>query len=215
MIISFHGLSCFEIATKTSSGEATLLTNPYDNETGLRLPKTLSPDLVVVSHDSSDANNLEGLQNKPFAVSTPGEFEVKGIFIYSIAAPLVEKGMNNHRIFRIEVEDIHLVHLGALNRALKASELEEIGNVDILMIPVGGGRVLTPKLAVEVIEQLEPKIVIPMFYGVSGLKESLGEVEAFCKVMGVPKNETANKLKITKRDLPEEEDMLVTVLERA
>jgi len=214
MNITWHGLSCFEINTKTLAGEANLLTDPFDNETGLRLPRTLEADLIAASHDDSDANNTEAVQGKPFVVAMPGEFEVKGIFIYSIHAPLVEKGMANHRIFRIETEGIFIAHLGALNRVLTDDELSELKNIDILMLPVGGSRVLTPKLAAEVIEQLEPKVVIPMTHAVDGLKESLGTADAFCKALGVCRRETAAKYKVSKRDLPEEDDMLVMTLER-
>jgi len=213
MNIIWHGLSCFEINTKTTNGEVALITDPFDNNTGLRLSKTLAADLVAVSHNDSDANNSEAIQNKPFVISIPGEYEVKGVFVYSINAPLAEKGSREHCIFRIEVEGMHLVHLGALNRSLTNDELSELGDVDILMLPVGGGRVLSPKLATEVIEQLEPRVVIPMTYAVDGLKESLGMVEAFYKAVGVAQPEVTNKLKISQRDLPEE-DMRVVTLER-
>jgi L-ascorbate metabolism protein UlaG (beta-lactamase superfamily) len=214
MTISWHGLSSFEITTKTPSGEVTLITDPYANETGLRFPRTLTADVVAVSHDEADANNTEAVQGKPFVINMPGEFEVKGIFVYSINAPLAEKGMERHRIFRLEIEGMHLAHLGALNRPLTDDELSELKNIDILMIPAGGGRVLSPKIASEVIEQLEPRVVIPMIHAVPGLKENLGTADAFCKSLGVCKRETTNKYKISKRDLPEE-DMLVMTLERA
>ena len=213
MTISWHGLSSFEITTKTPAGEVTLVTDPYANETGLRFPRTLTADLVVVSHNENDANNVEAVQGKPFVVTMPGEYEVKGIFVYSIHAPLAEKGMTDHKIFRFEVEGVHLAHLGALNRALTDDELKELGSVDILMIPAGGGRVLSPKLASEVIEQLEPRVVIPMVHSVEGLKENLGTADAFCKALGVCLRETTGKYKVTKRDLPDE-DMLVMTLER-
>ncbi|MFA6131901.1 MAG: MBL fold metallo-hydrolase [Patescibacteria group bacterium] len=214
MNISWHGLSSFEITTKTPAGEVTLVTDPYVNETGLRFPRTLTADLVAVSHDEADANNTEAIQGKPFVVNTPGEYEVKGVFVYSISAPLAEKGMEDHRIFRFEIEGVHLAHLGALNRVLTDDELAELKNIDILMIPAGGGRVLSPKLASEVIEQLEPRVVIPMTHSVEGLKENLGTADAFCKALGVCQRETTNKYKVTKRDLPEE-DMLIMTLERA
>jgi L-ascorbate metabolism protein UlaG (beta-lactamase superfamily) len=213
MNIQWHGLSCFEINTKTINGEVILLVNPFDNTTGLRFPRTLNADLVAVSQETSDCNNLEAVQGKPFVISMPGEYEVKGIFVYAIHAPLAEKGGRDHRIFRFEIEGVHLAHLGALNRSLNNEELEALNNVDVLMIPVGGGRVLSAKLANEVIEQLEPRMVIPMTFAADGLKESLGSVESFCKTIGVTPKEAVNKLKITKRDLPEE-DMQVVTLER-
>ena len=191
-----------------------MVTDPYNNETGLKLPRALAADIVAVSHDEKDANNIEGLQNKPFVVEMPGEFEIKGLFVYSIHVPLAEKGMEKHRVFRFEVEGVHLAHLGALNRVLTDDELKELGNIDVLMIPAGGGRVLTPKLAVQVIEQIEPRIVLPMTHGISGLKEKLVSVDEFCKAVGVCQRESANKFKLTKKDLPEE-NTLTIILERA
>jgi L-ascorbate metabolism protein UlaG (beta-lactamase superfamily) len=173
----------------------------------------MEADLVVASHEGADSGNIEAIQGKPFVIDMPGEYEVKGIFVYSIPAPLAEKGMAAHRIFRFEIEGMHLAHLGALNRSLTDAELAELKNIDILMVPVGGERVLTPKLASEVIEQLEPSVVIPMTYSIEGLKEKLGAVGAFCKVLGVCQRETVNKYKVSKRDLPDE-DMLVVTLER-
>ena len=195
MNISWHGLSCFEINSKTPADEVTLITDPYDNETGLKLPRTLAADLVAVSHNTKDANNSEAIQGKPFVVSKPGEYEVKGVFVYSIHVPLEEKGLADHRIFRFEVEGVHLAHLGALNRALTNNELEELGTIDVLMIPVGGGRVLSPKLASQVIEQIEPRIVMPMVHAVEGLKETLNSVDDFCKALGVCHRESTNKFK--------------------
>lgn len=214
MNILWHGLSCFELNIKTSLGEVVLVTDPYGNETGLRFPRTLSADIVTISHNAVDANNLEAFQNKAFSISTPGEYEIKNVFVYAVHAPLAEKETKDHCLFRIEAEGLHLAHLGALNRVLTDGELEQLSSIDILMIPVGGGRVLTPKLASEVIEQLEPRAVIPMTHAVHGLKEQLGTAEAFCKALGVCQKEISNKFKISRRDLPEE-DMKVVVLERA
>lgn len=191
-----------------------MVTDPYANETGLRFPRALEADLAAASHDESDANNVEALQGKPFVINMPGEFEIKKVFVYSIHAPLAEKGMKDHRIFKISCEGMTLAHLGALNRALTDEELKQLGNVDILMIPVGGGRVLSPKSAVEVMEQVEPRVVLPMTHAVHGLREALGRVDAFCKAVGVCQRETASKYKVSKSSLPEE-DMLVVTLERA
>lgn len=207
MQISWHGLSCFEITTNTANGEVTVVVDPYGNETGLRFPRTLEADIVAVSHDESDANNLSAVGGDPFVVDMPGEFEVKEVFVYSIPA-------GDTNIFRIEAEGMHIAHLGALNRALTDAELSELENVDILMVPVGGGRVLTPKLASEVIAQIEPRVVIPMTHAVPNLKEALASADDFCKAVGTCRRETSNKYKVARKDLPEE-DMLIMELARA
>lgn len=207
MQISWHGLSCFEITTTTANGEVTVVIDPYGNETGLRFPRTLEADIVCVSHDDSDANNLSAVGGEPFVVNIPGEFEVKDVFVYSIAA-------GDTRIFRVESENMHVAHLGSLNRALTDKELQELETVDILMVPVGGGSVMTPKLAAEVIAQIEPRVVIPMTYAIPNLKETLATADEFCKAVGTCRRETSNKYKVARKDLPED-DMLIMELARA
>lgn len=216
MIITFHGLSCFSFNVKTMSGEANLVVDPYQNETGLRFPRTLEADIVASSHQSQNANNLEAVlapaHGETFVIDLPGEYEVKGLFVYAMNAPLKD-GKTNHRIFRIEAEGMTIAHLGAMDRALTDQETQELGRVDVLIVPVGGGRVLDAKTAMEVVEGIEPRLVIPSNFAVSNLKEKLTEVDAFCKAFGSCERDTNNKLKLMRKDLPEE-DMIARVLSK-
>lgn len=215
MNISWHGLSCFSIESKVGQKEAILVLDPYDNATGLRFPRTLTASVVAVSHNEKDANNVAAISGDPYVITIPGEYEVGGIFIYALSAPRKEEGKGQANIiFRLEVEDLSIVHLGALDRELTDEELEELENVDILMLPVGGLNVMTSKVASAVIAQVEPRVVIPMTHAVKGLKEGYGTADEFCKGLGVCKRENANKYKVQRKDLPEE-DMLVMVLARA
>lgn len=211
MQISWHGLSCFSLIAQTGSGEVSFVVDPYDNETGLRFPRTLTADLVVVSHAGKDAENVEAVgetgHGKKFVVDLPGEYEVKGIFVHAIDAG------KDRRIFHVEVEGIKMAHLGALDRELTDAELDLLGNIDILFVPIGGGRVLSPKMATEVINQVEPRIVIPYDYAIDGLKEEFQPLDAFCKALGVCKREDVNKLKIARKNLPEDQ-MIIYVLNR-
>lgn len=221
MNISWHGLSCFELACTTPQGKVSLVIDPYHNETGLRFPRTLEAAAVAVTHAGEDADNTAAIEGHPFVVRTPGEYEIKDIFVFGISVPLTteagsggkkEKEMP-HVIYRIEAEGLHIAHLGALNRALTDAELQELKNIDILMIPVGGGRVLSPKLASEVIAQIEPRVVLPMTHTIPNQKEAFGSVDDFCKAFGVCRRESAGTYKVTRKDLPED-DMLIMTLER-
>ena len=216
MQILWHGLSCFEITTSTGDGEVTVVTDPYGNETGLRFPRTLEANVILVSHDEEDANNLSAVSGSPKVIDMPGEFEVRNVFLFGVDAPL-KREVKGKRIsncmFRIETEGMHVAHLGALDRALTDVELQELENIDILMIPVGGGKVLSPKLAAEVIAQIEPRVVIPMTYNLPNLKEELATVDQFCKELGACKREDMNKYKVSRKDLPED-DMLIVTLNR-
>ena len=204
------------MSSKAVNGEVTLVIDPYQNETGLRFPRTLEAHIIATSHNGEDASNVEGVQApqdaKPFLVDLPGEYEVKGLFVYGFPAPLKER-KEEHRIFRIEVEGITIVHLGALNRPLTDKETQELGAVDVLILPVGGGRVMNADTATEVIEQVEPRLVIPCTFALPNIKEKLAEIDLFCKAIGSCQREESAKLKLTRKDLPEE-DMIVKVLTR-
>ena len=206
MNISWHGLSCFEIEAKTPSGGVTMVIDPYENTTGLRFPRTLEGQIVAVTHNEEDANNIAAVTGEPFVIKIPGEYEVKGVFVYGIAA-------GDQVIYRIEAEGMSIAHLGALKRELTDAELQELKDIDILMIPVGGGRVMSPSVASEVIGSIEPRVVIPMTHGIPNVKEKLATVDEFCKAFGVCRRETSNKYKVSRKDLPED-DMLIMTLER-
>ncbi len=216
MQISWNGFSSFEITTKAASGDVRIVTDPYQNSTGLRFPRTLEAEVLLQSHDEEDANNVEAILGSPYVIDLPGEFEVGSVFVFGVSAPLkreVKGGRLQNLIFRIETEGMRLAHLGALDRSLTDEELQKLENIDILMIPVGGGRVMDPKLAAEVISQIEPRVVIPMTHAVSGAKEELASVDQFCKAFGTCHREDMNKYKVTRKDLPED-DMVIISLTR-
>jgi len=217
MQLSWLGLAAFEIQIKQTGGDVTLITDPYDNETGLRFPRTLEGQLVLVSHDEPEANNIGAVTGSPYLINLPGEFEVQNVFVFGIEAPLKREGKKGvpvqNVLYRIEAEGMHLAHLGGLDRVLTDEELKRLGNIDILMIPVGGSGVLTPSLAAEVISQIEPRVIIPMMYQTPNVKTEYATVESFCKEMGACRKEEMNKYKVSRKDLPEE-DMLIVILTR-
>ncbi|MFH1404996.1 MAG: MBL fold metallo-hydrolase [Patescibacteria group bacterium] len=211
MQISWHGLSCFEILVKTTTAESTIVIDPYSNTTGLRFPRTMSAQCVCVSHNDEDANNIGSVDGHPFIINQPGEFEVADVFVFSTLTKT--KGNIDNLIFRIEAEKMHIAHLGALDRELTDAELQDLENIDILMIPVGGGRVMAPKTALTVISQIEPRVIIPMTHNIANVKEKLGGVDVFCKELGACRVEQLNKYKVARKDLPEEE-MVIMVLSK-
>jgi len=212
MIITWQGHSCFKIQDKIGSDGVTLVTDPFNKETGLKVPN-FEADIVTVSHDHADHNNVSALRGQPFVISCAGEYDFKGILVegidsYHDNSQGKERGGN--MIYRIEVDDISIVHLGDLGDVLDNSQLEKMAGTDILLIPVGGKYTLDAKKAVEVISQIEPRIVIPMHYKTDGLKYDLDTIDKFIKEIGVePSYE--EKLKISKKDLPQE-DMEVVIL---
>lgn len=216
MNISWQGLSSFQIVAKVPTGEVNVVVDPYDNSTGLRFPRTLDADMVLVSSDSESANNVEAVQGTPFVIQEPGEYEVKDMFVFAISAPTKgneKTGGTPNLLFRMEAEGMQVAHLGSLDRELTDTELQQLQNIDILMVPVGGGRVMTAKVAATVIGQIEPRVIIPMTYDIPNVKESLASVDEFCKAMGACRQEEVTKYKVTRTDLPEE-DMVIMKLAR-
>jgi len=211
MIITWLGHSCFKLQDKVGTDGVTVITDPYDKETGLKMPN-LEADIVTVSHDHHDHNNVEALRGKPFVIDCAGEYDFKGVLVEGIDSYHDEeegKLRGGNIIYRIEVEDISIVHLGDLGHTLTNEQLEKLVGTDVLLIPVGGKFTLDAKKAVEVISQIEPRIVIPMHYQTEGLAiEGLDSIEKFIKELGIePSHE--EKLKITKKDLPQEDMELI------
>jgi L-ascorbate metabolism protein UlaG (beta-lactamase superfamily) len=211
MLIQANGLASFQITTKTLQQEVRVVIDPYNNDVGMRFPRTLEAEVVLVSHDAPESNNSDAVGGSKFLIILPGEYEVAGVFVYGIPAPL--KNGSNHNVYLIEAENMRLVHLGALDRHLTEEEQTLIGDVDILFVPVGGGAVLGASDASKLVQDIEPRVVIPMFYGeckTLNLKEKTPA--AFLKTLGAPHTDEGNKWKIVKSQLPEEEMKIVTIL---
>lgn len=214
MQIFWHGLSCVRIETAHGDTQATLVTDPYGSETGLRFPRTLAPDVVALSHQKKDSFPLDAFESKPFVISDPGEYEVKGVFAYVMPLADEKRGWPHTLLYRFELEGMSVGFLGGLDRLLTEDELGKLDNIDILLLPVGGHDRLNAKQALETVNAIEPRIVVPLYHHLEGIKYTLGTVDAFCKELGVCQRQDANKFKISKKDLPSE-DVLVAVLERA
>ena len=210
MIITWQGHSCFKIQDKTGTDGLTLMTDPYDKSIGLKLPN-FEADIITISHDHDDHNNVSAFRGQPFVVESAGEYDVKGVMIEGVTSYHDEKAgaeRGNNIIYRIEMDDITICHLGDLGHVLDNKQLERLAGIDILLIPVGDKYTLDAKKAVEVISQIEPRIVIPMHYKTKDLKIDLDGVDKFIKELGIePTYE--EKLKITKKDLPAEDMELV------
>lgn len=210
MVITWYGQSCFKI----QSGETVVFTDPFDKEIGLTPPRGQA-NIVTVSHEHYDHNNSEALSGNPLVVKGPGEYEslgveIKGVFSFHDDKEGKERGVST--IYTIEIEGIKICHLGDLGQSkLTAEQVEEIDGVDILMIPVGGTYTIDGETAVDIINQIEPRIVIPMHYKIPGLSVKMDGVETFLKEMGVAKRDVVDKLTLKKKDLPEE-DMQVVVM---
>ncbi len=215
MLIQWFGQACFKIQTKPGpNGEVTVVFDPFEvSKVGLALPKMMA-DVVAITHDHFDHNNIDIISGEPVVINGPGEYEIKQIFFYGFAGwhddkQGAERGPNT--IYLLESEGISVAHLGDIGQSeLTSDQLEYLEGVDILLIPVGGKYTVAAKQAIDLVNQIEPRIVIPMHYRLPGLKIDLDSAEKFIKELGLTP-QVEQKFKITKKDLPQDETKLVVL----
>lgn len=212
MTINYYGNSCVSITAKPGLGDVTAVLDPFDNSTGLKLPRTLMGDIVFSSAEGAVHGNKAAIQGAPFDISTPGEYEVKGVMIDARIAATKEN--KKHMILRLNAEGITVGFLGGLDRTPNDKELEILEGVDILVLPVGGSSVMTPKVAADTMRMVEPRVVIPVHANEKGVKEKLQPIAAFKKEVGSMRTEEGTKFKITKAKLPQD-DMLLVLLNKS
>lgn len=204
MDIYWYGQSCFKIKGKS----ATVVIDPFDPEfTGLKLPKDLEAEVVLVTHNHKDHNFTDAVKGEPLIISGPGEYEKAGVSVNGIKSfhdktSGEERGANT--IYHLIVDGINIVHVGDLGHPLSEEQSSVIDQTDILMVPVGGTYTLDAEGASGVVSELEPSLVIPMHYALPEGKSDLSGVEPFLKEMGAENIEALPKLSITKDKLPEE-----------
>lgn len=206
MIIQWLGQSCFKIQTKGNQGEVTIVTDPFTDLSGLKMSR-FQADIVTVSENTAEHNNTDAIRGEPYIIVHPGEYETKDVFIYGVPAI---SGKEKIVMFKTFSEDISIAHLGNLAGTLSNEQIDRLGNVDILLVPVGGDSGLDAKKASEVISQIDPRIVIPMNYEIDGQKSNLTSVENFLKVSGL-KSEKLEKLKVAKKDLMTEDTRAIVL----
>lgn len=209
MDISWLGHASFKVKGKT----AVVVTDPYSSQIGIKMPK-VEADIVTVSHGHFDHNEVTAVGGEPFVIEGPGEYEIKGVEVVGVASfhdskSGFERGKNT--IYNFKVDKMNICHLGDLGQEnLTDEQVEEIGNTDILLIPVGGYFTIDATLAVKIVAQLEPKIIIPMHYRTNETKiEGLSGVEKFLKEMGKENIEPISKLTVIPDKLPEEAQVVV------
>ncbi|HNV97366.1 MAG TPA: MBL fold metallo-hydrolase [bacterium] len=211
MKISWLGHSCFKIKGK----EADLIIDPYSDSIGIKMPR-LRADSVLITHDHEDHNNYQAVTNDPIIIDGPGEYEMKGIFIYGKRAyhdnkKGLEKGAIT--IYLIEEDGITLAHLGDFNQDnLTEEQLQFLENVDVLLVPVGGPYSLKSDSAVKIINEIEPRVIIPMHYQYPGVKIPLEPLDKFIKEIGL-NPEIMDDFKAVKENLPQD-DMKLIILNK-
>jgi len=200
MEISWLGHSCYKIRGR----QATVITDPYSPSLGYSLGKPTA-SIVTVSHHHPGHSYTEGIGGNPRPVTGPGEYEISDVIIIGIATFHDEdrgKIRGKNTVYLIEMDEVSICHLGDLGHVLTNEQVEELGNVDVLLLPVGGVSTINAPMAAEIVRQLEPKVVIPMHYKTQALNRELEPVERFLKEIGTSEVTPQAKLSFTKSSLP-------------
>jgi L-ascorbate metabolism protein UlaG (beta-lactamase superfamily) len=217
MDITYLGHSCFKLRGKNS----TVITDPYPDSIGLKLP-SMSADIVTVSHtqhDDHDAiDKVSGTARRqdPFVISAPGEYEIGGVSVFSVNTYHDNKqgeDRGKNTAYLIHIDDVRIAHLGDLGHELSDKQVEELGEVDVLLCPVGGVYTIDAKEAVKVINSIQPGIVIPMHFKTKDHKQNvfgkIAPLSDFLTEIGASEVEPQDKLTVSSTSLPEETEVVV------
>lgn len=207
MEISWFGLSCFRLYSR----EATVVTDPYEKSVGLKFPRPRA-DIVTISHSHAGHDYAEGVPGNPKVIQGPGEYELKNVFVTGVQTfhdKRNGKDRGKNTVYAFNIEGLNVCHLGDLGHIPTQAQADAIGDVDILLIPVGGGNALNASDATEVVSLFEPWIVIPMHYRIPELSIKLDPVDKFIKEMGIKAPEPLESLNLKRDGLPKETQVVL------
>lgn len=204
MEITWYGLSCFRLNERK---HASVITDPYNGKLGLPALK-VKGDVVTISHDAPGHNYATAVNGAQHNLDGPGEYEIGNVFITGIVTKSAARA-NNNVIFLFDYDGLKIAHLGDLDKVPSQTEIEALEEVNVLLLPVGGGNSLNAAQASELVSMLEPNIVVPMHYKLPGLNLELDELDRFLKEMGVTDPTQEDSLKISLTNLPEETETVI------
>lgn len=208
MIITYDGIE----SVKVSHGDFTIAINPISKESKFKLAN-FGSDLVLITANHPDLNGVETATRQgkePFVIKGPGEYEVRGIFVRGFQSKTVYGGVERYNtVYSFELDGIRVVYLGAISdKDLDSKAKEELGDVDIIIVPIGGDEVLGGEDSFKIANKREPKIIIPIHFGSVGQKDAL---TTFLKEADAVDTKPVDKLTIKKKDLIGKESEVVVL----
>jgi len=209
MEITWYGHSCFRL---TERNYATVVTDPFDHKAVGYDSLKLKAEIVTVSHEAPGHSNSDAVKGTTHVLTGAGEFEIGGVFITAVQTAgggKKAKDKTRNTLYVFDYDGITVAHLGDLQEAPTQSEVEALGTINVLLVPVGGGSSLNAAKAAEVVSMLEPNLVIPMHYSTPDAKVSLESLNKFLKEMGLSKLDAVPSLKVTRSGLPDETKVIV------
>lgn len=208
MRIIWHGHSCFEVSDKV-----TVVIDPHDGKSlGIKTP-SVRADVLLISHDHFDHNCSRIVKGDFVTMREPGKKELKGVKVQGLPAYHDDaEGTKRGKVtlFRFEIGGIRFCHCGDLGQDLSDQQVQALGKVDVLFVPVGGVFTLDGAGAQRLVDRLQPKVVVPMHFRIGGLSLSIQTVDGF--LAGIPENRVrrvGNEVELEKEDLPEDTEYWV------
>jgi L-ascorbate metabolism protein UlaG (beta-lactamase superfamily) len=198
--ITWLGHSCFRI----KGNQAVVITDPVPAETGYTLGKQTA-NIVTVSHQHPSHSWVAGIEGDPHVIKGPGEYEISGVLVIGVSTfhdAVKGNSRGKNTMYLMDIDGVAVCHTGDLGHVPSDEQVEEMGNVDVLMLPVGGASTINATLATEVVRKLEPRIVIPMHYKTEKTTRELDGVDLFLKEMGQSGIEPKNRVSVTRNNLP-------------
>lgn len=207
MEIDWFGHACFRLRGR----DGTVITDPYSKDIGLSFARPRG-DIVTISHDHPGHSFAKGVKGDPKVINGPGEYEIKNVFVTGVPTYHDKKGGKErgaNTVYVFDIDGMTICHLGDLGHVPTQPQAEALGNVDVLLIPVGGVSTIGASEAAEIVSMLEPQIVIPMHFMHPELKFKLDPVAKFFKEMGIKQSDQVASLKVTKDSLSGETQVIL------
>ncbi|MEW6141855.1 MAG: MBL fold metallo-hydrolase [Chloroflexota bacterium] len=200
MEITWLGHSCFRLKGK----ESTVITDPCPPETGYAIGKQQA-DVVTVSHAHPGHSYVQAVTVSGKVLDKPGEYEVRDVLAIGWGTwhdEVQGKERGRNIVFHIEVDGVRILHMGDIGHIPAWEAMPEASSVDVLLLPVGGGRGVSVAVAAQIMRHISPKIVIPMHYRTPAIKRQLEPLDKFLKETGVGSREVMPKLTVHRATLP-------------
>ncbi len=207
MEIDWFGHACFRLRGR----EGTVIADPYGKDIGLSFARPRG-DIVTISHAHPGHSFAAGVKGDPKIIDGPGEYEIKNIFVTGVPTAHDKKGGKErgvNTVYIFDIDGLTICHLGDLGHVPTQPQIEALGNVNVLLVPVGGVSTIHAGEAAEIVSMLEPQIVIPMHFAHADLKFKLDSPLKFFKEMGIKAPNAVASLKVTKDNLPSETQVVV------
>ena len=207
MEIDWFGHACFRLRGR----DGTVIADPYGKDIGLSFARPRG-DIVTISHAHPGHSFAKGVKGDPKVIDGPGEYEIKNVFVTGVPSAHDKKGGKErgaNTIYVFDIDGLSICHLGDLGHVPTQTQIEALGNVNVLLVPVGGVSTINAGEAAEIVSMLEPQLVIPMHFFHPELQFKLDPVTKFFKEMGVKAPDPVASIKVTKDSLPSETQVIL------